>query len=117
MSISSVVGAQWGDEGKGKIVDLLSQNVNIVARYQGGANAGHTVYYNDKKIVLHQIPSGILRKNCKSILGKGMVIDPIGIMEEIDILLSNNIDINARILIDFYAHVVTPIHKHIDKNN
>ena len=117
MSVNAVIGGQWGDEGKGKIVDLLSKTADIVARFQGGANAGHTVYYNDKKIVLHQIPSGILRTNCKSILGKGMVVDPIGIMEEIEVLLSNNIDINARILIDFYAHVVTPIHKYIDKNN
>ena len=64
MSIDAVVGGQWGDEGKGKIVDLLSKNVNIVARYQGGANAGHTVYHNDKKVVLHQIPTGALRENC-----------------------------------------------------
>ena len=75
MSIKAIVGGQWGDEGKGKIVDLLSQNSHIVARYQGGANAGHTVYYNDKKIVLHQIPSGILRDNCKCILGNGFLFD------------------------------------------
>ena len=117
MSISSVVGAQWGDEGKGKIVDLLSQNVNIVARYQGGANAGHTVYYKNNKIVLHQIPAGILRSKCICILGKGMVVDPVGIMEEVNILLNNNINIENRIYIDYYAHVVTPVHKMIDKNN
>ena len=86
MSVNAIVGGQWGDEGKGKIVDLLSKEVEIVARYQGGANAGHTVYYNDNKIVLHQIPTGVLRKNSKCILGKGMVIDPVGITQEIDCL-------------------------------
>ena len=117
MSMIAVIGAQWGDEGKGKIVDLLSEQVNFVSRYQGGANAGHTVYYKNEKLVLHQIPAGILRKNCKCILGKGMVIDPVGITEEIQLLKDNNINIESRILIDYYAHVVTPIHKSIDKNN
>ena len=117
MSINAIVGGQWGDEGKGKIVDLLSKNTSIVGRYQGGANAGHTVYYNNKKIVLHQIPTGILRKNSKCLLGKGMVIDPVGIMEEIQCLNENNIDFTGRIFIDYYAHVVTPIHKLIDQTN
>ena len=109
MSIEAVIGAQWGDEGKGKIVDLLSENMHFVARYQGGANAGHTVYYKDQKLVLHQIPAGILRKNCKCILGKGMVIDPVGINEEINLLKENSIDFEDRIFIDYYAHVVTMV--------
>ena len=117
MSVNAIVGGQWGDEGKGKIVDLLSKNVEIVARYQGGANAGHTVYYNDNKVVLHQIPTGVLRKNSKCILGKGMVIDPVGITQEIDCLNKNNINYNGRIFIDYYSHVVTPIHKLIDQTN
>jgi len=117
MSINAIVGGQWGDEGKGKIVDLLSKDTSVVARYQGGANAGHTVYYNNKKIVLHQIPTGILRENSKCILGKGMVIDPIGIVEEIQCLVDNDVCFKERIFIDFYAHVVTPIHKLIDKTN
>ena len=117
MSMTAVIGAQWGDEGKGKIVDLLSEKVNFVSRYQGGANAGHTVYYKNEKLVLHQIPAGILRENCKCILGKGMVIDPVGITEEIQLLQSNKINIESRIFIDYYAHVVTPIHKLIDKTN
>ena len=117
MSIDAIVGGQWGDEGKGKIVDLLSKNVNIVARYQGGANAGHTVYHDDKKVVLHQIPTGALRENCICILGNGMVIDPIGILEEINTLKKLNIIIKKRILIDYYAHIVTPIHKCIDRTN
>jgi len=117
MSINAVVGGQWGDEGKGKIVDLLSKNVDIVARYQGGANAGHTVYRNDKKVVLHQIPTGALRENCVCILGNGMVIDPIGILEEIKTIRSLDIVIKNRIFIDYNAHIVTPIHKCIDKTN
>ena len=117
MSINVIVGGQWGDEGKGKIVDLLSKNVNVVARYQGGSNAGHTVYKDDKKIVLHQIPTGILRKNNVCILGKGMVVDPDGIVEEIECLNNNNIDYNNRIIIDYYAHIVTPLHKLIDQFN
>ena len=117
MKIQAVIGGQWGDEGKGKIVDLLSKEANIVARYQGGANAGHTVYKKNEKIVLHQIPTGILRENCKGILGKGMVVDPVGVLEEIKILQDNEVDIEGRILIDYYAHIVTPIHKLIDKTN
>ena len=115
MPIDAIVGGQWGDEGKGKIVDLLSKNVNIVARYQGGSNAGHTVYYNNNKLVLHQIPAGVLRKNTLCILGNGMVIDPIGIIDEIKCLEDNNINFDGRILIDYYSHIVTPIHKLIDK--
>ena len=117
MSINVIVGGQWGDEGKGKIVDLLSKEANIVARYQGGSNAGHTVYHNDKKIVLHQIPTGILRENNLCILGKGMVVDPAGIVEEIECLNNNNIEYNNRIIIDYYAHIVTPLHKLIDQIN
>ena len=115
MPINAVVGGQWGDEGKGKIVDLLSENSNIVARYQGGSNAGHTVYYNNNKLVLHQIPAGILRENTLCILGNGMVIDPTGVIEEIKCLKNNNINFDNRILIDYYSHIVTPIHKLIDK--
>jgi len=117
MSIDAIIGGQWGDEGKGKIVDLLSKNVNIVARYQGGANAGHTIYRKDHKIVLHQIPTGVLRESCMCILGQGMVIDPIGILEEIKTLKDLNILIKDRILIDYYTHIVTPIHKCIDRTN
>ena len=117
MSINVIVGGQWGDEGKGKIVDLLCKEANVVARYQGGSNAGHTVYHNDKKIVLHQIPTGILRENNICILGKGMVVDPDGIVEEIECLNNNKIDYANRIIIDYYAHIVTPLHKLIDQIN
>tara|TARA_B100001750_G_scaffold116976_1_gene92728 strand:- start:1121 stop:2386 length:1266 start_codon:yes stop_codon:yes gene_type:complete len=115
MSINAIVGGQWGDEGKGKIVDLLSEDAHIVARYQGGSNAGHTVYHNNKKIVLHQIPTGVLRENNRCILGNGMVVDPVGFTEEINCLVKNNINFKGRIIIDYYAHIVTPIHKLIDK--
>ena len=117
MPINVIVGGQWGDEGKGKIVDLLSKEANVVARYQGGSNAGHTVYHNDKKIVLHQIPTGILRENNVCILGKGMVVDPEGIVQEIECLNNNNINYNNRIIIDYYSHIVTPLHKLIDQIN
>ena len=117
MPINVIVGGQWGDEGKGKIVDLLSKEANVVARYQGGSNAGHTVYHNDKKIVLHQIPTGILRENNVCILGKGMVVDPEGIVQEIECLKNNNINYNDRIIIDYYSHIVTPLHKLIDQIN
>ena len=116
MAIKAVVGGQWGDEGKGKIVDLLSKNSEIVARYQGGANAGHTVYKNDEKIVLHQIPSGILRKDCFCILGNGMVIDPIELVEELNMLKNKNI-CTKNVLIAPNAHIVTPIHKLLDRKN
>ncbi|SVD48074.1 uncharacterized protein METZ01_LOCUS400928, partial [marine metagenome] len=92
MAISAIIGGQWGDEGKGKIVDLLSKDAKIVARYQGGANAGHTVYHGDLKVVLHQIPSGILRSGCHCILGNGMVVDPIGLIEEIEMVQSHGFD-------------------------
>ena len=99
MSVVSVIGGQWGDEGKGKIVDYICRDIDLVARYQGGANAGHTVYINNKKIVLHQIPSGIIRENCDCILGNGMVIDPIGLVEEIKLLERFNIDVEDLSLI------------------
>ena len=114
MSIKAIIGGQWGDEGKGKIVDLLSRDSHIVARYQGGANAGHTVYYNDIKIVLHQIPSGILRDDCKCILGNGMVVDPIALVEEINMVKSHGVSIDNKIFLALNTHIVTPIHKFID---
>jgi len=117
MSIKAIIGGQWGDEGKGKIVDLLSQDSHIVARYQGGANAGHTVYYNDKKIVLHQIPSGILRDDCKCILGNGMVVDPIALVDEINMVKSHGVSINNKIFLALNAHIVTPIDKYMDFYN
>ena len=111
-----IMGGQWGDEGKGKIVDLISKNVNVVARYQGGANAGHTVYSNGKKLVLHQVPSGILQDNCICVLGNGMVIDPVELCLEIKELEELNFS-TANIYISPNAHIVTPLHKAIDVKN
>ena len=117
MSITAVIGGQWGDEGNGKIVDLLSQDANMVARFQGGANAGHTIYKGDIKIVLHQVPSGILTENCQCVLGNGMVIDPVDLVQELNMLTENKIYYNGFIHIATNAHIVTPIHKWIDSKS
>jgi adenylosuccinate synthase len=112
--VSIIVGAQWGDEGKGKIVDLLSQDADIVARYQGGANAGHTLVIGGKKYVLHLIPSGILHPNVQCIIGNGVVIDPVALMEEIAMLEQNGVSIQGRLFISHRAHLIMPYHKLLD---
>ncbi|MBN2572021.1 MAG: adenylosuccinate synthase [Ignavibacteriales bacterium] len=114
MSISILLGAQWGDEGKGKIVDILSDRYDIVVRSQGGANAGHTIEFGDKKFVFHLIPSGILRDNVICVIGNGVVIDPNALLEEIQFIKSNNISINNRLLISPNAHLIMPYHKILD---
>ena len=96
MSVTVLVGSQWGDEGKGKIVDILSAKYKIVARYQGGANAGHTVIIGDKKYILHLIPSGILRDDVICVIGNGVVIDPTALLEEIDLLEKNGIKVTIQ---------------------
>ncbi len=115
MSVILVIGAQWGDEGKGKIVDILSHDVDIVARYQGGANAGHTVVFNGNKLILHLIPSGILNSNCMCVIGNGVVIDPYALIEEIELLNKLNVQVKERLLISENAHLILPYHKLIDK--
>ncbi|MCX7908006.1 MAG: adenylosuccinate synthase [Ignavibacteria bacterium] len=115
MSVTLVIGTQWGDEGKGKIVDLLSKEVDIVARYQGGANAGHTVVFNGNKFILHLIPSGILNSNSICVIGNGVVIDPYALQEEIQLLNNFNIQVNGRLLISDKAHLILPYHKILDK--
>ncbi len=114
MSVQIIVGAQWGDEGKGKIVDHLSEHVDIVARYQGGANAGHTVVIGDKEYVLHLIPSGIFHQKVTCVIGNGVVIDPIALLDEIRQLKDLNIDITGRLLISHNAHLIMPYHKLLD---
>lgn len=114
MSVSIIVGAQWGDEGKGKIVDMLSEKIDIVARYQGGANAGHTVVIGDKTYVLHLIPSGIFQKNVQCVIGNGVVIDPVALMEEIEMIRSFGIKIDGRLFISHNAHLIMPYHKLLD---
>lgn len=117
MSISIVVGSQWGDEGKGKIVDILSEKFEIVVRYQGGANAGHTVQIGDKQYILHLIPSGILRENVICVIGNGVVIDPKALLDEIDLLEKSGISINGRLFISQNAHLIMPYHKLLDSIN
>lgn len=114
MPADIILGLQWGDEGKGKVVDLISKDYDIIARYQGGANAGHTVVINKQKYVLHLIPSGILTENKICIIGNGTVIDPEALIEEINYLKKLNIDIKDRIFISSDAHLILPYHKFID---
>ncbi|MDH3251219.1 MAG: adenylosuccinate synthase [Ignavibacteria bacterium] len=114
MSVQVIVGAQWGDEGKGKIVDMLSEHADIVARYQGGANAGHTVCIGDKEYVLHLIPSGIFHDQITCVIGNGAVIDPTALMDEIAQLQSAGISTHGRLLISHNAHLIMPYHKHLD---
>jgi adenylosuccinate synthase len=110
----AVLGAQWGDEGKGKIVDLLTPRFSFVARYQGGHNAGHTVYANGVKFILRLIPSGILHKGITCVIGNGVVIDPQALFAEIDELGRNGIDTADRIVISDKAHVILPYHRDLD---
>jgi len=110
----AVLGAQWGDEGKGKIVDLLTPHFSIVARYQGGHNAGHTVFVNGAKFILRLIPSGILHPNVTCVLGNGVVIDPQALLAEIDELTSAGIVVSDRIVLSDKAHVILPYHRDLD---
>lgn len=115
MSVTIVVGSQWGDEGKGKIVDLISQDADIVARYQGGANAGHTIVIDGKQYVLHLIPSGIMNPDCICVIGNGVVIDPVALQNEIKMLESHNISVRGRLFISHKAHLIMPYHKLLDQ--
>ncbi len=117
MRVTVLVGSQWGDEGKGKIVDILCENYDIVARYQGGANAGHTVTIGDKQYILHLIPSGILRENVICVIGNGVVIDPNALLDEIELLRKNGISVDGRLFISHNAHLIMPYHKLLDSIN
>ena len=114
MSNRIVVGLQWGDEGKGKIVDFLSQKTDIVARYQGGANAGHTVYVKGKKFVLHLIPSGILHPKKLCLIGSGVVLEPEELKKEIEMLAAQGVKVEGRLKISAGAHIVLPFHRELD---
>ena len=109
-----MLGAQWGDEGKGKIVDMLTPHFSAVARYQGGHNAGHTVYVQGKKFVLHLIPSGILHPGVTCIIGNGVVIDPQALFKEVDELGRMGIAVHSRLLVSEKAHVILPYHRELD---
>jgi len=114
MSVTVLVGTQWGDEGKGKIVDILSEHYQIVVRYQGGANAGHTVEIGDKKYILHLIPSGILREDVICLIGNGVVVDPVALLDEIKLLENHGISVKDRLFISHNAHLIMPYHKLLD---
>ncbi|HJQ22244.1 MAG TPA: adenylosuccinate synthase [Gemmatimonadaceae bacterium] len=109
-----VVGAQWGDEGKGKLVDVLAERAAWVVRYQGGANAGHTVDLGDSHFVLHQIPSGILHPGVRCAIGNGVVLDPDTLFHEIDGLVKDGVDVEGRLYVSDRAHLVLPYHKLVD---
>lgn len=115
MSTRVVIGAQWGDEGKGKIVDLLSSESDYVVRFQGGANAGHTLKFDDKKVVLHLIPSGIFNGDADCVIGNGVVIDPVALVEEIKGVQEMGFSLEDRFFISQTAHVILPYHKLLDQ--
>ncbi len=110
----AVIGAQWGDEGKGKIVDLLTRHVSVVARYQGGHNAGHTVNVGDAQFILHLLPSGILHAGVRCVIGNGVVVDPVALFAEIETLSRQGIDVGDRLLISDKAHVILPYHRELE---
>lgn len=115
MATKIIIGAQWGDEGKGKIVDLLSKDADFVVRYQGGANAGHTIKFDDKEVVLHLIPSGIFNGKAKCVIGNGVVIDPISLVDEMSEVEKMGISLKNRLFISSSAHLILPYHKVLDQ--
>ena len=114
MPATVVVGCQWGDEGKGKIVDVLAAQSHLVARYQGGPNAGHTVVINGKKSIFHILPSGILHEGVMNLIGNGVVVDPISLLKEIDGVEATGINVESRLRLSEQAHVILPLHKQLD---
>src|SRR5438034_3557936 len=115
MANTILVGAQWGDEGKGKIIDVLTDQADVVVRTQGGNNAGHTVFIGKKKYVLHLVPSGILRPRKTCVIGNGVVVDPVSLVGEIDGLLKLGINVGGNLFISETAHLVFPYHRELDE--
>jgi adenylosuccinate synthase len=113
--VTIVLGAQWGDEGKGKIVDYLSETADVVARYQGGANAGHTIVCDGRKYVLHLLPAGILRPKTVCAIGAGVVVDPVTLLEEIAQIEDTGISLDGRLFVSHQAHLIMPYHKLLDQ--
>lgn len=109
-----IVGAQWGDEGKGKIVDVLSEKFSVVARYAGGHNAGHTVIINGKRFVLQLVPCGVLRPGCRSVIGNGVVLDPIAFLKEVSALRDAGVQVDGNLFVSNRAHVILPYHRMIE---
>ena len=113
--VDVLLGLQWGDEGKGKIVDFFAKDYDLVARFQGGPNAGHTLYVNDKKVVLHQIPSGVFHPGIINLIGNGVVLDPITLKKECDTVASFGIDLKKNLFISERTHLILPTHRALDK--
>src|SRR5918911_1293675 len=113
--VDVILGLQWGDEGKGKIVDYFAKDYDVIARFQGGPNAGHTLYVGDKKVVLHQIPSGVFQKNKLNLIGNGVVLDPVTLKKECDILASFGVDLKKNLFIAERTHLILPTHRALDK--
>jgi adenylosuccinate synthase len=109
-----IVGAQWGDEGKGKIVDVLSENFSVVARYAGGHNAGHTVIIDSKKFILQLVPCGVLRTGCRSVIGNGVVLDPVAFLKEVGALRQAGVKVDGNLFVSNRAHVILPYHRMIE---
>src|SRR5256714_1900845 len=114
MSNTILVGAQWGDEGKGKIIDVLTEQADVVVRTQGGNNAGHTVHIKGQKYVLHLVPSGILRPRKTCVIGNGVVVDPVGLVGEIEGLRKHGIKVKGNLFLSETAHLVFPYHRELD---
>ncbi|HEY9177840.1 MAG TPA: adenylosuccinate synthase [Flavipsychrobacter sp.] len=112
--VDVLLGLQWGDEGKGKIVDYLAAGYDIIARFQGGPNAGHTLYLNGQKVVLHTIPSGVFQPHCLNLIGNGVVIDPVTLKKEIETIIALQPDLKERLFISQRAHIITPTHRALD---
>jgi adenylosuccinate synthase len=115
MMVDVILGLQWGDEGKGKIVDYFAPRYDLIARFQGGPNAGHTLYVNDQKVVLHQIPSGIFHENTINLIGNGVVLDPVTLKRECETVKSFGIDYRKNLYIAQRAHLILPTHRALDK--
>lgn len=113
--VDVILGLQWGDEGKGKIVDFFAPGYDVIARFQGGPNAGHTLYVGDKKVVLHQIPSGVFHENKINLIGNGVVLDPITLKKEFDTVSSFGVDIRKNLFISERTHLILPTHRALDK--
>lgn len=113
--VDVILGLQWGDEGKGKIVDYFASKYDLVARFQGGPNAGHTLYIGDKKLVLHQIPSGVFHEGCDNLIGNGVVLDPVTLKREASSVAPFNVDLKKNLFISERTHLILPTHRALDK--
>ena len=113
--VDAILGLQWGDEGKGKIVDYFASQYDVIARFQGGPNAGHTLYVDGKKVVLHQIPSGAFHENTINLIGNGVVLDPVTLKKECATVASFGVDVQKNLFISHRTHLILPTHRALDK--